>query len=63
MHTRKVSTFLNALIDAGFLVERIIEGDLREQGLGQSDFPHRWYSKSRARLMPTTLIVKARKAV
>lgn len=62
MHARKVSTLLNAVIDAGFTVERVNEGDLREQGTEQADFPHRWYSKARARMMPTTLIVKARRA-
>ncbi len=61
MHARKVSTFLNALIETGFGIEKVIEGDLREQKTGEADFPHRWYSKRRARMMPTTLIVKARK--
>lgn len=61
MHARKVSTFINALIEVGFVIEKVIEGDLREQGVAEADFPHRWYSKRRARLMPTTLIVKALK--
>lgn len=61
MHARKISTFVNALTEAGFVVEKVVEGDLREQEAAESDFPHRWYSKRRARMMPTTLVVKARK--
>ena len=61
MHARKLSTFVNALIDAGFVIERVIEGDLRPASAANADFPHRWYSQSRARLMPTTLIIKSRK--
>ena len=59
MHARKLSTFINGLIDAGLTIERLIEGDMREEN--EADFPHRYYSKERARMMPTTLIVKARK--
>jgi hypothetical protein len=61
MHARKISTFINCLVEAGFVIEKVIEGDLREQETPEADFPHRWYSKRRARMMPTTLIVKARK--
>ena len=60
MHARKISTFINALIDAGFVIQRVAEGDLREEEAA-ADFPHRWYSRRRARMMPTTLIVKAQK--
>ncbi len=59
MHARKLSTFINGLIEAGLAVERVIEGDLREESA--ADFPHRYYSKERARMMPTTVIIKARK--
>lgn len=59
MHARKISTFINTLIECGFVIDRVIEGDLRPAAAGQSDFPHRYYSKDKARMMPTTLIIKA----
>ncbi len=52
-----MSTFLNELIAAGLRIERVVEGDLREES--GADFPRRYYSKAKARLMPTTMIVKA----
>lgn len=61
MQARKLSDFLNAVIDSGLVLERIVEGELREQSRDR-DYPRRWYNKERARLVPTTLIVKARKS-
>ncbi len=61
MQARKVSTFVNATIAAGFVLDEIIEGDLRDEPAKIKDYPRRWYCKDRARLMPTTLIVKAHK--
>lgn len=62
MHARKISTFLNATIAAGLVLDSVIEGDMRPKTEG-SDYPRRWYSRDRASLMPTTLIVKAHKPV
>ena len=61
MHTRKVSTFVNAVAAAGLVIDQIIEGDMREPTQSAGDYPRRWYSQDRAKLMPTTLIVKAHK--
>ncbi len=61
MHARKLSTFLNSIIVAGLRIEQVIEADLCESETGLRDYPRRWYSKDRAKLMPTTIIVKARK--
>lgn len=61
MQARKTSTFINATIAAGFVIDQIIEGDLRDEPSKIKDYPRRWYCKDRARLMPTTLIVKAHK--
>lgn len=61
MQARKLSTFLNAVIGAGLSIETVIESDLHESEGGLRDYPRRWYSKDRARLMPTTMIVKAKK--
>lgn len=61
MQARKLSTFINATIEAGFRIDKIIEGDLRDEPDKIKDYPRRWYCKDHARLMPTTLIVKAQK--
>lgn len=61
-YPRKLSTYLNGLIEAGLIVERVIEGDMNPSLAREEDhLPERWYSLARAQMMPTTLIVKARK--
>lgn len=59
MYRRKVSTFVNELINAGFVIEKVIE----ESNIPQNDKsnPARWYSGDRAKITPSTLIVKSRK--
>ncbi len=61
MHGRTLSTFLNSAIASGLRIEQVLEPKLHESKSGLRDYPRRWYSKDRARLVPTTLIVKARK--
>ena len=62
MQRRKLSTFVNGLTDAGLVVERLVESDLDvSRARGKDQAPDKWYSVPRARLMPTTFIVKARK--
>ncbi len=61
MHARTLSTFLNAVIASGLRIEQVLEPALPESDSGLRDYPRRWYSKDRARLVPTTLIIKARK--
>ncbi|MCP4444223.1 MAG: class I SAM-dependent methyltransferase [Myxococcales bacterium] len=61
MHARKLSTFLNTIIACGFRIEQVIESDLHESESGLRDYPRRWYSKDRAKFMPTTVIIKASK--
>jgi SAM-dependent methyltransferase len=59
---RTLSTFLNEVVRAGLHLERLIEGELNAALAKQEHAdPNRWYSVPRARLMPTTFIVKARK--
>lgn len=60
MHARKISTFVNAVAQSGLVIDELVEGDMREPA-EHADYPRRWYSKDRATLMPTTLIVKAHK--
>ncbi len=60
MQARKLSTFLNATIQSGLVLDEVIEGDMRPPAPG-TDYPRRWYSQDRAQYMPTTLIIKAHK--
>lgn len=62
MQRRKLSTFINGLTAAGLVIDRLVEGDLDDSRVREKDqAPDKWYSVPRARLMPTTFIVKARK--
>jgi SAM-dependent methyltransferase len=59
---RKLSTYLNAVIGAGLLIEQVIESEPNVASARAQDFdPSKWYSIPRAQQMPTTLIVKAHK--
>ena len=59
---RKFSTYLNALVKAGFSIEQVVEPDvphdLKETNTEVSD---RYYSLYKAQKFPTTFIIKARK--
>jgi SAM-dependent methyltransferase len=59
---RKLSTYLNALIQSGLILEQIIESEPNTALAREQDFaPEKWYSVPRSKLMPTTFIVKAKK--
>jgi SAM-dependent methyltransferase len=59
---RKLSTYLNAVIQSGLVVDRVIECEPDTTLAREQDFdPLKWYSIPRAQLMPTTFIVKATK--
>lgn len=62
IHSRKMSTYLNAVVRSGLVLDQVIESEpnlalAREQDLA----PEKWYSMPRAKLLPTTFIVKAHK--
>jgi SAM-dependent methyltransferase len=62
VHHRKLSTYLNAILQAGLSIECVLESEPNLALAREQDFaPEKWYSIPRARLMPTTFIVKARK--
>ncbi len=62
LQPRKLSTYINALADAGFIIERLIESDVNLDLARDRDYaPEKWYSVPRAQLVPTTLIVRAAK--
>lgn len=60
MHRRKISTFVNSLIKAGFIIDQIIEESKVPED-DKSD-PASWYSGKRAKFTPYTLVIKGHKA-
>jgi len=62
INSRKLSTYINAVIQSGLMLEQVIESEPNIALAREQDFaPEKWYSVPRARLIPTTLIVKAKK--
>lgn len=62
-HPRKLSTFINALAGAGFVVDRLIESEpTTPPGAPSPSFdPNGWYSVPRAQLVPTTFVIRCHK--
>ncbi|WP_227872001.1 class I SAM-dependent methyltransferase [Paenibacillus albus] len=59
MHNRKISTFINELIGAGFVIDQVIE-DSKVDDHDTSD-SSKWYSAAKARIIPSTVIFKSHK--
>lgn len=57
---RILSTFVTGVARAGLRVEALVEGDCVPAPDSLTD-PARWYTVPRARLIPTTFVLKARK--
>ena len=59
---RKFSTYLNALVKAGFVIEHVVETDV-PAGLKliEAEPSDRYYSLYKAQKFPTTFVIKARK--
>lgn len=61
---RKMSTYLNALIQSGLALDQLIESEPNPCLAQEKDYaPEKWYSIPRAQFLPTTFIVKAHKPV
>jgi ubiquinone/menaquinone biosynthesis C-methylase UbiE len=59
---RTLGTFVRQVIQAGLQVESLLETPLEAVAATEAHTdPARWYSVDRARVMPTTFIIKARK--
>jgi SAM-dependent methyltransferase len=59
---RKLSTYLNAIIQSGLIIEQVIESEPNIVLAREQDFDaEKWYSVPRAKLIPTTFIVKTYK--
>ncbi|KFM98796.1 class I SAM-dependent methyltransferase [Bacillus clarus] len=62
LYKRKMSTYINELIRAGFTIERIEEPEPSSAFDEEIAKPStKYYSLYKARMLPTTLIIKARK--
>lgn len=57
IHHRKLSTYINTLIQVGFTIEKISDDVVLPEAA--SDDPAKWYSTQRAEYVPATFIVKA----
>jgi len=57
-HHRKLSTYINQLIEVGFTIEKVIE-EVRLDTETKNE--HSWYSDIKARNFPATFIIKAKK--
>ena len=63
INSRRLSTYLNTLVQSGLVLERLIESEPNVALAREQDFaPDKWYSVPRAQLIPTTMIVKAFKS-
>ena len=61
-HRLMLGTFVMRVIEAGLQIEALVETPLNPALATQAHAdPARWYSVDRARVMPTTFIIKARK--
>lgn len=61
---RTLATYISQIIQAGLRIESLVETPLNPAAVNEAHVdPARWYSVDRARVMPTTFIIKARKSV
>lgn len=60
MQQHKLSTYINTLINNGFKIERVVE-DVCLSGEDVQRHANSWYSYEKAKMLPTTLIIKSRK--
>ncbi|MGO1059181.1 class I SAM-dependent methyltransferase [Planococcus sp. FY231025] len=59
---RKLSTYINTLVQSGFIIEEVVEADVPVQLKNmEAEVSDRYYSLYKAQKFPTTMIIKARK--
>lgn len=59
MHNRKVSTFINELINTGFVIDKVIEDSKVDDN--DTSNSNKWYSGEKAKIIPSTLIIQCHK--
>lgn len=60
MQQLRVSTYINAIVNNGFMIEKVIE-DVYFSEEDMQRHENRWYSFEKAKSIPTTVIIKSRK--
>ncbi|KGA98368.1 ubiquinone/menaquinone biosynthesis methyltransferase UBIE [Alkalihalobacillus alcalophilus ATCC 27647 = CGMCC 1.3604] len=60
IYHRKLSTYINTLIETGFTIEKVID-DVALPNDHTPTQPNKWYSTEKAQLIPATFIIKASK--
>lgn len=63
IQTRRLSTYINALADAGFMVEKFIEQTDKDTLSHPSECSSKYYSPWKAKMFPLSFVIKARKLV
>ncbi len=61
LYNRKISDYINALFQAGFVVENMIEKTENAILAREHEFSSNYYSPSKAKLIPLSFIIKAKK--
>ncbi len=62
IHRRKMATYINELIKAGFTIDTVIESDVSAAFENEeAEVSDRYYSLYKARKFPTTMVIKASK--
>ncbi|MDF2520332.1 MAG: methyltransferase type 11 [Clostridia bacterium] len=61
LYNRKMSTYVNAVSKAGFVIERMIEETDTDTFESQPEFSSTYYSSYKAKLFPLSFVIKARK--
>lgn len=61
LYNRKMSTYINALSKAGFAIEKMVEEIDTETAEEQPEFSSSYYSSFKAKLIPLSFVLKARK--
>ncbi|MEO4054626.1 class I SAM-dependent methyltransferase [Solibacillus sp. CAU 1738] len=60
IHHRKLSTYINTLIESGFIIEKVIDDVVLPDT--PTENPSKWYSTQKAQLVPATFIIKVSKS-
>ncbi|MDQ0205365.1 ubiquinone/menaquinone biosynthesis C-methylase UbiE [Alkalicoccobacillus murimartini] len=60
IYHRKLSTYVNTLIENGFMIEKIID-EVNPYEREPSEDPSKWYSSQKAEWIPSTFIIKSKK--
>lgn len=61
VYNRKLSTYINSLSNAGFVIENIVEETDKATFESECEFSSRYYSPYKAKKFPLSFIIKARK--